>query len=65
MKFLRVLIFAIFSTIRKNKFPQKNYSATLNVFILNYLTTYVVCHLECVYSKLPHLSAILNVFILN
>ena len=40
-------------------------SATLNVFILNYLTTYVVCHLECVYSKLPHLSAILNVFILN
>ena len=26
MKFLRVLIFAIFSTIRKTKFPQKNYS---------------------------------------
>ena len=23
MKFLRVLIFAIFATIRKNKFPQK------------------------------------------
>ena len=42
-------------------------SAILNVFILNYLTTRVVRHLECVYSKLPHdtLSAILNVFILN
>ena len=25
MKFLRVLIFAVFPVIRKNKFPQKNY----------------------------------------
>ena len=28
-------------------------SAILNVFILNYLTTHVVCHLEYVYSKVP------------
>ena len=28
-------------------------SAILNVFILNYLMTHVVCHLECVYSKVP------------
>ena len=44
-------------------------SAVLNAFILNYLTTHVVCRLECVYSKLPHgtccTPAIMNVFILN
>ena len=44
-------------------------SAILTVFILNYLTTHVVCHHERVYSKLLYLttllSAILTVFILN
>ena len=34
-------------------------SAILNVFILNYPTTHVVCHLECVYSKLPHYTCCL------
>ena len=34
-------------------------SVILNVFILIYLTTHVACHLECVYSKLPHYTCCL------
>ena len=51
-------------------------SAILNVFILNYLTTHVVCHLECVHSKLTlrgsfihdqnkHDSTLKNIFLAN